>query len=107
MDLLVFIKSLADYTRLRCMLLIQDQGELCVCELMSALQLSQPKISRHLAQLRQNGLLIDRRQGKWVYYQLHPDLPEWASDILATAQQSQQQQLTQDLNTLQRLNSCC
>lgn len=107
MDLLVFIKSLADYTRLRCMLLIQDQGELCVCELMSALQLSQPKISRHLAQLRQNGLLIDRRQGKWVYYQLHPDLPEWASDILAIAQQSQQQQLTQDLNTLQRLNSCC
>lgn len=107
MDLLVFIKSLADDTRLRCMLLIQDKGELCVCELMSALQLSQPKISRHLAQLRQNGLVIDRRQGQWVYYQLHPDIPAWASDMLAAAQQGQPSQLAKDLKQLQRLGSCC
>ena len=75
-------KSLADETRVRAMLLIADQGELCVCELMCALDDSQPKISRHLAQLRSNDLLLDRRQGQWVYYRLNPDLPTWVREIL-------------------------
>ena len=75
-------KSLADETRVRAMLLISDQGELCVCELMCALDDSQPKISRHLAQLRSNGLLLDCRQGQWVYYRLNPDLPAWVREIL-------------------------
>ena len=75
-------KSLADETRTRATLLIADQGELCVCELMCALDDSQPKISRHLAQLRSNGLLLDRRQGQWVYYRLNPDLPGWVHEIL-------------------------
>ena len=65
-------KCLADETRVRATLLIVDQGELCVCELMCALADSQPKISRHLAQLRSAGLLLDRRQGQWVYYRLNP-----------------------------------
>lgn len=64
-------KCLADETRVRATLLIVDQGELCVCELMCALADSQPKISRHLAQLRSAGLLLDRRQGQWVYYRLN------------------------------------
>lgn len=75
-------KSLADETRTRATLLIADQGELCVCELMCALDDSQPKISRHLAQLRSSGLLLDRRQGQWVYYRLNPDLPGWVHEIL-------------------------
>ncbi|VVN40589.1 Arsenic resistance transcriptional regulator ArsR2 [Pseudomonas fluorescens] len=75
-------KSLADETRARATLLIASYGELCVCELMCALDDSQPKISRHLAQLRSNGLLLDRRQGQWVYYRLNPDLPAWVLDIL-------------------------
>jgi ArsR family transcriptional regulator len=48
-----FFKMLADSTRLRCLLLMQAEGELCVCELTHALNLSQPKISRHLAHLRE------------------------------------------------------
>ena len=75
-------KSLADETRTRATLLIADQGELCVCELMCALDDSQPKISRHLAQLRSSGLLLDRRQGQWVYYRLNPDLPGWVHEVL-------------------------
>lgn len=75
-------KSLADETRARATLLIASQGELCVCELMCALDDSQPKISRHLAQLRSSGLLLDRRQGQWVYYRLNPDLPRWVNEIL-------------------------
>src|ERR1700712_3496273 len=75
-------KSLADETRARATLLIASQGELCVCELMCSLDDSQPKISRHLAQLRSSGLLLDRRQGQWVYYRLNPDLPGWVNEIL-------------------------
>lgn len=77
-------KSLADDTRIRLMLLVTGEGELCVCELTCALDESQPKVSRHLAQLRAAGLLSDRRQGQWVYYRLHPQLPQWALEILRT-----------------------
>ncbi|TVP53263.1 MAG: ArsR family transcriptional regulator [Halomonadaceae bacterium] len=77
------LKCLADDTRLMVALLVFRQGELCVCELTHALDASQPKISRHLAQLRSCGLLSDRRQGQWVYYDLAPALPAWVRDILA------------------------
>jgi len=76
---------LSDETRLRCVALLQKQGKLCVCELTAALDLSQPKISRHLALLRQCGLLLDSREGQWVFYQINPELPGWAFPILANA----------------------
>jgi ArsR family transcriptional regulator len=75
-------KALADETRARIALLAAREGELCVCELVGALGESQPKVSRHLAQLRNSGLLADRRQGQWVYYRLHPDLPDWVHELL-------------------------
>jgi ArsR family transcriptional regulator len=78
-------KALADDTRTRIALLVAREGELCVCELTAALDLSQPKISRHLAQLRHADLLSDRRQGQWVYYRLHPQLPAWISTMLEQA----------------------
>ena len=80
-----FFKCLSDETRLRCVTLLQKQGKLCVCELTTALGLSQPKISRHLASLRQNGLLMDSREGQWVYYQINPKLPAWAYPLLQNA----------------------
>lgn len=85
-----FFKSLADETRLLSLLLIQQEGELCVCELMAALDQPQPKISRHLAQLRTAGLLLDRRQGQWVYYRIHPLLNSWMVDVLRQARENSQ-----------------
>lgn len=79
-----FYKQLADETRLRCLMLIFAEGELCVCELTHALDLSQPKISRHLANLRQAGVLKDRRDGQWIHYHLHKNLPAWAQQVMAT-----------------------
>lgn len=76
------LRCLGDETRLQIMLLIQQHGELCVCELTAALALSQPKVSRHLAQLRQCGLLADRRQGQWVFYQLPAVQPDWVRAVL-------------------------
>lgn len=78
-------RALADSTRLRCLVLLQDEGELCVCELTHALDLAQPKISRHLGLLREAGVVSDRRQGLWVYYRLHPELSDWAQDVLGAA----------------------
>jgi len=80
------IQSLADQTRLRSILLLKQEGELCVCELMHALDIIQPKISRHLALLRDAGLVSSRRQGQWIYYQLRKDLPSWAKDVINSIQ---------------------
>ena len=66
MDPVQFYKCLSDETRLRCLLLIYHEQELCVCELTGALREIQPKVSRHLAQLRQCEILLDRRQGQWI-----------------------------------------
>lgn len=75
--------ALAHPLRLRALLILHEEEELCVCELTHALGVSQPMISRHLAQLRQNGLVSGRRQGLWVYYRLHDALPTWARRVLA------------------------
>ena len=93
-------KCLADETRIRLMLLITREEELCVCELTCALDESQPKISRHLAQLRNCGLLEDRRQGQWVYYRLHPQLPAWVTDMLKTTLANNIEWLRQDVQRL-------
>lgn len=76
--------ALAHPLRLRMLLLLYQEGELCVCELTHALGVSQPMLSRHLSQLRQNDVVTDRRQGPWVYYRLHDELPRWARHLLAT-----------------------
>ena len=73
------------------MLLLKEMGELCVCDLCAALDQSQPKISRHLAMLRESGLLLDRKQGKWVHYRLSPHMPAWAAQVIAQAWLSQQE----------------
>ncbi|MBK8455384.1 MAG: metalloregulator ArsR/SmtB family transcription factor [Thiofilum sp.] len=86
MQLETFIKILADNTRLRIVLLLMSRSELCVCELTETLQLAQPKISRHLALMRESGLVLDRKAGLWVYYRLHPQLPEWAKQALIPMQ---------------------
>ncbi|MDM8349532.1 metalloregulator ArsR/SmtB family transcription factor [Pseudomonas sp. sp1636] len=106
-------KCLADETRARILLLVTREQELCVCELTCALGESQPKISRHLAQLRSSGLLADRRQGQWVYYRLHPTLPAWVLSVLHATLEANRHWLANDSQRLdcmgerpQRLAAC-
>ena len=87
---LKLFKNLSDETRLGIVLLLREMGELCVCDLCAALEQSQPKISRHLAMLRESGLLLDRKQGKWVHYRLSPHIPSWAAQVIEQAWLSQQ-----------------
>lgn len=70
-DLAVF-KACSDATRLRILFLLTER-ELCVCEIMAVLDMPQGKISRHLAVLKQSGLLTGRRDGVWIYYALARD----------------------------------
>ena len=83
-----FFKALADPTRLRLLMLLAREGELCVCELTHALAEIQPKISRHLGLLRTAGLVLDRRQGQWIYYRLNPKLPAWMGQVLEQTAQA-------------------
>jgi ArsR family transcriptional regulator len=77
-----FFTALANDTRLRCLVLLISHEELCVCELTHATGAAQPHVSRHLAQLRELGLVSDRREGLWVYYRIHRALPAWAQRVL-------------------------
>jgi ArsR family transcriptional regulator len=106
-------QSLSDETRLRCLSLLVRQGELCVCELTYALSLPQPKISHHLGNLRKSGLVSDRKVGLWIYYQVHPNLPQWIMEMLKIVMNGikNQEPFTQDASKLiqmpNRPNNLC
>lgn len=67
-------KALADETRLRILILLQEHGELCICDLMNALDMPQSTVSRHVAYMKNTGWLNDRRGGVWMYYSIKPGL---------------------------------
>lgn len=73
-DLAQVFKALGDPVRLRLISLIgaRQGGEVCVCDLTSAFELTQPTISHHLRVLREAGLIDSERRGTWVYYRLVP-----------------------------------
>jgi len=62
-------KALSDETRLRILKLLEN-GELCVCDIVAALDMIQPKVSFHLGVLKEVSLIKDRKQGKWVHYSI-------------------------------------
>ncbi|TLU67286.1 metalloregulator ArsR/SmtB family transcription factor [Thalassotalea litorea] len=104
---LLFFKSLADDTRLKILLLLTKEQELCVCDLTTALALSQPKISRHLALLKQQELITSRRQGQWVFYSLNQSLPQWCTTTLQECLAKHQGYAANALAMLTRSTSGC
>ncbi len=96
-------KWLSDETRARLVLLIAQESELCVCELSAALAEPQPKVSRHLAQLRMGGILENRRQGQWVYYRISNDMPHWVIEILGVLLRMKPRSLSDDLKRLESM----
>ncbi len=67
-------KALADETRLQIMGMLLLQGELCVCDVEGALEITQSKSSRHLRTLLHAGLVTNRRKGAWMFYQIPKNL---------------------------------
>ncbi len=109
-----FFNALSHPLRLRSLLLMQSEGELCVCELMHALGVSQPMISRHLAHLREWQIVSDRRQGLWVYYRLNDAMPEWIKQVLTATSEGvvTQSPYSEDRNALTEMPNrpsaaCC
>ncbi len=74
-------KLLSDKTRIRILMLLSSK-ELCVCQLMGILGISQPLISRNLSLLSGADLLAERRDGKLIFYSVRKDLPAAAADVL-------------------------
>jgi len=96
-----FYKSLTDKIRLKTLMLTHYHGELCVCELMEAMEEdSQPKMSRNLAVLKKAKVITDRKHGQWVFYRINPDLPLWAKSVIA---QTTENNIPMISNELQRL----
>lgn len=112
MSPLELFKNLSDSTRLQSLLFIHQEKELCVCELMVALELSQPKVSRHLALLREAGLLETERRGQWIFYHVSRQLENWSLAIIKEAyQQSDLTDLNKRLSAMgnrpERIQQCC
>jgi len=95
-------KALGDETRLRIMALLLDGRELCVCDIMAALELPQSTVSRHLSYLRNAGLVEDRRQGIWMYYKINRESPEHGRPLfdLLSAMVAEQERTADDLRLL-------
>ncbi|MCZ0206449.1 metalloregulator ArsR/SmtB family transcription factor [Streptomyces sp. UMAF16] len=83
-DLARVFKALGDPVRLRLLSMIASKagGEVCVCDLTPAFDLSQPTISHHLKLLRQAGLIDCERRGTWVYYWLLPETTDRLAGLL-------------------------
>ncbi|MFE4861439.1 ArsR/SmtB family transcription factor [Streptomyces sp. NPDC056670] len=83
-ELAKVFKALGDPVRLRLLSMIasREGGEICVCDLTPAFDLSQPTISHHLKLLRQAGLIDCERRGTWVYYWLLPETTDKLAGIL-------------------------
>jgi len=77
----ILLDTLSDPTRRMILVLIAQEKELCVCELVAALDDIQPKVSRQLSILRETGWLVSRKEGTWVFYRLG-SLPKWTSQVL-------------------------
>ena len=80
-------RALGDETRLR-MVALLSHGELCVCHLEMALDVSQPNVSRHLGILKAAGVVDSRRDGTWVYYRLAEQEHEAVETMLHTLAKS-------------------
>jgi ArsR family transcriptional regulator, arsenate/arsenite/antimonite-responsive transcriptional repressor len=98
-----FFKMFADESRLKMLWLLFNRQELCVCDVMAVLEITQSKASRHLAALRHVGIARDRRDGLWSYYSLCVVKDELAKEHLTLlratlAKRPEAKQLLKKLN---------
>lgn len=81
------LKALSDPIRLRIILLLHSEGELCVCDLMAVLNSPQSTVSRHLAYLKRSCWVDIRRQGVWMYYTLSKESCTICREVLNILEQ--------------------
>jgi ArsR family transcriptional regulator len=79
--------ALSDETRLSLLEQLKN-GERCVCELTDMMKAGQSRLSFHLKVLKEAGLLIDRREGRWMYYSINPDAMSELEELVRTLKQA-------------------
>jgi ArsR family transcriptional regulator len=105
-DIEFLFRALADRTRLRLVNLMGDD-EVCVCFLVEALKLTQPKISRHLAYLRRAGIVTARREGKWMHYRVSSPPDGHAAGIFAAVRSALAEDKEMQLDRSRLVKLCC
>jgi len=105
-DLVPLFAALADRTRLR-LLNLMNGREVCVCYFVEILQQSQPKISRHLAYLRNAGIVFARREGKWMHYSIEPPEDAGAEAVLNAALTSLKSDHAMQADLVRLTKACC
>src|ERR1700691_5483185 len=105
-DMQQFFLALGDNTRLRLLNLMGEQ-EVCVCYFVEILGAPQPKISRHLAYLRNAGIVSARREGKWMHYRMVTPEDAGAAAILRTTLASLQADRTMQSDRTRLGKACC
>jgi ArsR family transcriptional regulator len=102
-EMIHLLKLVSDKTRLSILCFVREQ-EMCVCDLVELLGLSQPAISQHLKKLREAGLVQERREGTWMHYRLDDGLPEYVLTILEHAPSVRS--VLQEYNLKKPVNHC-
>jgi ArsR family transcriptional regulator, arsenate/arsenite/antimonite-responsive transcriptional repressor len=105
-DIERFFQALGDNTRLRLLNLMGDQ-EICVCYFVEILNQPQPKISRHLAYLRNAGIVTSRRDGKWMHYRIVMPPNEGAAKVLQEILQWFKEEKTMQADRAKLTKACC
>ena len=105
-DLARMFAALSDRTRLR-LLNLMDGREVCVCYFVEILGQSQPKISRHLAYLRNAGIVSARRDGKWMHYRMVTPEDTGAAAILRTTLETLKADRTMQSDLARLGKACC
>lgn len=96
------LKALSDETRLRMINLLYEKEELCVCDFMEVLHITQTKASRHLAYLKNADIVSDRKQAQWVFYKLLKNKKNNFLDILVAENLRKEKQYISDLKNLEK-----
>jgi ArsR family transcriptional regulator len=105
-DIERFFQALGDNTRLRLLNLMGDQ-EICVCYFVEILNQPQPKISRHLAYLRNAGIVTTRRDGKWMHYRITMPPNEGAARVLQEILQWFKEEKAMQADRAKLTKACC
>jgi ArsR family transcriptional regulator len=100
--------ALSDRTRLRILHMLKG-GELCVCDLVGVLRVSQPKVSRHLSYLRRAKLVQVRKDGLWCFYKLTPASSDFHTQLLSclSASAAEIPETQDDAARLAKVKDCC
>jgi ArsR family transcriptional regulator len=103
-DIVTIFKALADDTRVRVLKLL-GRGEMCVCEIAAAMDLEQPRLSFHLRILKEAGIILDRRQERWIVYRLNEEDMFVRFLLMAVAERFSPAQARSDLDRLNAFGS--